>query len=95
MDPIVQVLIDRIEALAVDKAGLKAQLAGMRQDVQSAERQADERGQTIQELRCTNTILVSALTAIGGAISGPHEALVETIRQAVREVSLRGQPEAR
>ena len=95
MDPVVDVLIRRIEELAIEKAGLSTKIDGLWQDVQSAERIADQRGSTIQELRCTNAILVSGMVAIERAVSGPNEALVAAIKEALRAVSLHSQQEAR
>ena len=105
MDPIVQVLIDRIEALAVDKAGLKSQLAGMRQDVQSAERAADERGQAIERLKTEvqllchrNGKLNAGLTAI--AMHAESDArtlssLIDVVRQATESLALDQRAEER
>jgi hypothetical protein len=84
MDPIVQVLIDRIESLAVDKAGLKGQLAGLRQDVASAESQADRVTEQLRELRSRNTRLVEGLQAVCIFPPATFESLVEAIKDALR-----------
>ncbi len=85
MDPIVQVLIDRIESLAVDKAGLKSQLAGLRQDVASAESQADRVTEQLRELRIRNTRLVERLEAICLFPPATHEALLKIVDEVVRQ----------
>jgi len=86
MDPVVQVLIDRIEALAVDKAGLKSQLAGLRQDVASAESQADRVTEQLRELRGRNARLFDGLQTICVIPPGTHQALLAKIEELLRQV---------
>ena len=86
MDPVVQVLIDRIESLAVDKAGLKSQLAGLRQDVASAESQADRATEQLRELRGRNARLFDGLQSICVFPPGTHQALLAKIEELLRQV---------
>jgi hypothetical protein len=93
MDPVVQVLIDRIEMRAQDIGHLKMQLADTREQLQESDRSSVYRGEELERVRARNAILSQHLNRIAERRNGTALELRQLIELAFSDLGY-GMPPA-
>ena len=86
MDPVVQVLIDRIEMRASDIGHLQMQLADKRQQLKLSEESCTERGEELERLHSRNAVLMQMLCRIARKRNRSEYEMRQAIVDAFRDL---------